>query len=172
MRPHRMQLHSEPLITTGKLETPGARGREPEGEPIKAHTNVYVCVSPTILTGGYRLLGAINGAQMSLLLDTGAAVTLLREDTWARAAAKHTQELQPRSTLKLVSAGGTPLTIHGCTCVELELEGGEEIHDRSRSDEPVNLGGHPWSRFSQVTQGKDRLGKQAAPPDRLYPTSM
>ena len=126
-RPHRTQLHSEPPITTGKLATPGARGREPEGEPIKAHTNVYVCVSPTTLTGGYRLSGAVNGAQMSLLLDTGAAVTLLREDTWVRATAKDPQELQPRSTLKLVSADGTPLTIHGCACVELELEGAKKF---------------------------------------------
>ena len=126
-RPHRTQLHSEPPITTGKLETPGARGRGPEGEPIKAHTNVYVCVSPTILTGGYRLSGAVNGAQMSLLLDTGAAVTLLQEDTWARAVAKHLQELQPRSTLKLVNVGGTPLTIHGCACVELKLEAAKKF---------------------------------------------
>ena len=49
--------------------------------------------------------------------------TLLREDTWARAAAKDPQELQLRSTLKLVSAGGTPLTINGSAFVELELEG-------------------------------------------------
>ena len=126
-RPHRTQLHSEPPITTGKLETASARGREPEGEPIKAHTNVYVCVYPTTLTGGYRLSGAVNSPQMSLLLDTGAAVTLLREDTWARAAAKNLQELQPRSTLKLVSGGGTPLTILGSTCVELELEGAKKF---------------------------------------------
>ena len=125
--PHRMQLHSEPPITTGKLETPGVRGREPEGEPIKAHTNVYVCVSPTTLTRGYLLSGAVNGAQMSLLLDTGAAVMLLREDTWARAAFKDPKELHPRSTLKLVSAGGTPLTIHDSACVELELEGAKKF---------------------------------------------
>ena len=93
----------------------------PEGEPSKAHS--CVCVSPVALTGGYRLLGAVNGVQMSLLLDTGAAVTLLREDTWARITAESPQELRPWSTLKLVSAGGTPLTIHGSARVELDLEG-------------------------------------------------
>ena len=72
-RPYRAKLH------------PGARSQAPEGEPNKAHSsNVCVCVSPVFLTGGYRLWGAINGDRMSWLLDTGAAVTLLREDTWAR----------------------------------------------------------------------------------------
>ena len=119
-RPHRTQLHPEPPIATGKLLTPGARSQAPEGEPSKAHS--CVCVSPVALTGGYRLLGAVNGVQMSLLLDTGAAVTLLREDTWARVTAESPQELRPWSTLKLVSAGGTPLTIHGSARVELDLE--------------------------------------------------
>ena len=120
-RPHRTQLHPEPPIATGKLLTPGARSQVPEGEPNKAHS--CVCVSPVALTRGYRLLGAVNGVQMSLLLDTGAAVTLLREDTWARITAESPQELRPWSTLKLVSAGGTPLTIHGSARVELDLEG-------------------------------------------------
>ena len=68
-------------------------------------------------------MGAVNGAQVSFLLDTGAAVTLLRDDTWTRANAKVPQELKPWSTLELVGAGGTPLTVHGSACVELELEG-------------------------------------------------
>ena len=50
-------------------------------------------------------------------------MTLLREDTWARITAESPQELRPWSTLKLVSAGGTPLTIHGSARVELDLEG-------------------------------------------------
>ena len=96
--------YPEPPIATGKLLTSGARSQAPEGEPSKAHS--CVCVSPVALTGGDRLLGAVNGVQMSLLLDTGAAVTLLREDTWALITAESPQELRPWSTLKLVSAGG------------------------------------------------------------------
>ena len=116
-------MHSEPGHATGKLETPGAQGRAPEGEPSKAHSpNVCVYVSPVAPRGGYHLFGAVNEVQLSLLLDTGAAVTLLREDTWARITAKKPQELKPWSMLKLVSAGGAPLTIHGSARVELELE--------------------------------------------------
>ena len=69
------------------------------------------------------MAGAINGIEMSLLLDTGAAVALLREEAWSRVIAKEPQDLRPWSTVTLVSAGGTPLTIHGSACVELELEG-------------------------------------------------
>lgn len=58
-----------------------------------------------------------------MLLDTGVAVTLLRKDAWARVVAENRQKLEPWSALKLVSAGGTPLTIHGSACVKLELEG-------------------------------------------------
>ena len=67
-------------------------------------------------------MGAVNDVQLSMLLDTGAAVTLLREDTWARIAAKKPQELKPWSMLKLGSSGGAPLTIHDSARVELELE--------------------------------------------------
>ena len=109
---------------------------------------MFVFLLYTILTGGYRLSGAVNGAQMSLLLDTGPAVTLLREDTWARAAAKHPQELQPRMTLKLHGQRRWDATDNLWLCVcRVGAGGGEEIHDRSRSGEPVNLEGHPWSRF-------------------------
>ena len=123
-RPYRAQLHPEAFFAAGKLLTLGARSQAPEGEPNNAHSSdVCVCVSPVFLTGGYRLWGANNGVRMSWLLDTGAAVTLLREDTWARISAESPQELRPWSTLKLVSAGGTPLTIHGSARVELGLEG-------------------------------------------------
>ena len=84
---------------------------------------MYVCESPFFLTGGYRLWGAINGVRMSWLLDTGAALTLFREDTWARISAESPQELRLWSTPKLVSAGGTPLTTHGSAQVELDQEG-------------------------------------------------
>ena len=65
------------------------------------------------------MFGAVNEVQLSLLLDTGATVTLLREDTWARIAANKPQELKPWSMLKLVSSGWAPLTIHGSARVEL-----------------------------------------------------
>ena len=118
------ELHPKQPIATGKLATPGVQGQSPEGEKNKAHSsNLHVCVSPVTPTGGYCLSGVVNGVETSLLLDTGAAFTLLRDDTCARITAKKPQELRPWSVLKLVSAGGVPLSIHGSAHVELQLEG-------------------------------------------------
>jgi len=82
--------------------------------------------SPVDSTGGYHVAGSVDGVQVSLLLDTGAAVTLLREDTWSQVTTKNPQSLRPWSALTLVSAGGTTLTVRGCASVELEL-GGEKF---------------------------------------------
>ena len=83
-----------------KTKNPGAQGRVPEGEPSKAHSpNVCVYVSPVAPSGDYHLFGAVNEVQLSLLLDTGVAVTLLREDSWARISAKKPQELKLWSML-------------------------------------------------------------------------
>jgi hypothetical protein len=65
---------------------------------------------------GYRLSGSVKEVDISLLLD---AMTLLRADTWSQVATKTQQGLQPWSMARLVSAGGTPLTVHGCARVDL-----------------------------------------------------
>lgn len=82
-------------------------------------------VQPTIdispVTGGYRLQGTVNGVGVTLLVDTGAAVTLLRKDVWSQTTT--TAKLEPWPGPSLVSAGGTPLTVHGCTHLDLSLGG-------------------------------------------------
>ena len=62
---------------------------------------------------------------ITLLLDTGAAVTLLRQDVCAKVAASPNSPAQLGSWMgaSLVSAGGTPLTVHGCACLTLNLGG-------------------------------------------------
>ena len=94
--------------------------RVSEGGNVKVQSPIHICVSP--ITGDYRLPGTVNGIHVTLLLDTGAAVTLLRHDTWTRAATQ-SSDLTPWSGASLVSAAGTALTIHGCACVNLELGG-------------------------------------------------
>ena len=67
--------------------------------------------------------GSINGVDVSLLLDTGAVFTLLRDNTWLRVTANKPQHWRPWSSISLVSTGGTTLTVRGCATVELELKG-------------------------------------------------
>ena len=74
-------------------------------------------------TGGYRVVGAINGEKVSLLLDTGAAVTLLRKDTWDRVTTNCSQKLTPWPAPGLVGADGSPLETQGSAHVTLELSG-------------------------------------------------
>jgi hypothetical protein len=85
-----------------------------EGDKLMVQPSVHV--SP--VTGGYRLTGSINGTNINLLLDTGAAVTLLRENVWKQLAPKPpTLEPWPYCS----KCGGLPLTVHGCICVNLKL---------------------------------------------------
>ena len=60
----------------GKLDTPNMVDRVLGGEHLKVQTDTLI--SP--ITGGYRLPGSVNGVDVTLLLDTGATVTLLRHD--------------------------------------------------------------------------------------------
>ena len=82
-------------------------------------------ISPVSPVGGYRLDGAVNGVRVSLLVETGAAVTLLRKDAWNRVsqAAANEPSLSPCPALGLVGVDGTPLQTYGSTPVVLELNG-------------------------------------------------
>ena len=73
------------------------------GDQVKVHGPIEV--SP--VTGGYRLQGTVNNVDITLLLDTGAAVTLLRQEVWSRNTTPG--ELRPWTGAALVSAEGTPL---------------------------------------------------------------
>ena len=58
------------------------QGWASEGQPIQTEQNCSLySVSPAL---AYQLEGTINQAPTSLLLDTGAAVTLLRHDYWSQ----------------------------------------------------------------------------------------
>ena len=93
-----------------------------EVNPSKVQTpETIVYASPVMPMSGYRLSGLVDGIDVSLLLDTGAAATLLRADTWSQVAAKTQRSLQPWSMARLVSADGAPLTVHGCARIDLIL---------------------------------------------------
>ena len=71
-----------PWQTTRKLLTPGARSRASEGEPNKAKhpTNIPTLSISSVST--YGLTGFVNGTRADFLVDTGAAVTLIRKKVW------------------------------------------------------------------------------------------
>ena len=65
----------------------------------------------------------MNGHSTSFLVDTGAAVTLMRKDTWDQVNDGLATELEPWSERQLVSVDGTPLQVHGQACVDIVLDG-------------------------------------------------
>ena len=69
-----------------------------EGETSKAYNN-KVLSSPVSRTQDYHLDCTVNGAKVSFLLDTGAAVTLFRKDTWDLVVPDSKWSLQMYSTV-------------------------------------------------------------------------
>ena len=116
-------------------------------------------ISP--ITGGYRLPGCVNGVDITLLLDTGAAVTLLRQDVWAKVAASPDSPAQLGSWTgaSLVSAGGTPLTVHGCACLALNL-GGKIFPTNFVVVSPLTSEAILGIDFLQAQQAKIDLGEK------------
>ena len=91
--------------------------------PLSCHKNDSVSA---ICAGGYRVKGKVNGVTVNFLVDSGAAITLMRSDVWQSINNNHPQKLSAHNTAGLVGVEGSSLTIHGCTTVNLQL-GNREI---------------------------------------------
>ena len=55
-------------------------------------------------------------------MNTGAAVTLVRDDVWQQTVTA-SEQLEPWKGCGLLGVDGLPLHIHGQTTAELEFEG-------------------------------------------------
>ena len=80
-------------------------------------------VSPVSPTQGCHLDCTVNGVKVSFSWDTGAAVTLLRKDTWDCVVPDSQQSLQTFSTVKLIRVHGSPVMVHGNTKTDLHFKG-------------------------------------------------
>ena len=82
-----------------------------------------VSTSVVTPTGGYKVTGTINGHATALLVDTGAAVTLVRKDVWDQINKGRGVKLKPWEERQLVSVDGSPLHVYGSVPVDLSLAG-------------------------------------------------
>ena len=105
----------------GKLVTLGAKDLVSEGDPRQASNISILPVNPV---PAYNVKGYVNNLSIQIVLDTGAAVTLLKKDIWDKLHFT-SADLEQWTRQPLVGVEGTPLNVHGT--MELELKMGEEI---------------------------------------------
>ena len=104
-----------------------------EGDPKKAQTKLITISPVSSPASGYRL--KMNGIPVPFLLDTGTAVSLLREDTWNQV---NTSGVTSQQVLGrwLVSVDGSLLQVLGEAQVDLALT---DSHQGSSSVTAVTL---------------------------------
>ena len=89
-------------------------------------TDISETTVPTFSIGskkGFVLNGQINGVTVSILVDTGAAATVLSKEVWDRVNTTGA-ELDPVGAgVGLVGVQGSPLHLHGSTQQQLQLQG-------------------------------------------------
>ena len=81
-------------------------------------TTSLLAVNPVC---AYHVVGSIRGVDVCFMLDTGAAVSLLRKDVWDNVGSEH--RLSPWTGPRLVGVEGTPLEVHGVATLEISLVG-------------------------------------------------
>ena len=67
-------------------------------------------------TGGFHLEGLIYGQSISFLVDTGAAVTLMRKDTWDQITQGQKVDLEAYREQQLMS-----VDVHRCKCTDMQV---------------------------------------------------
>jgi len=90
-----------------------------EGEH-QAHVSTRI---PTLsVTSGKDcvLEGLVNGVPTSILIDTGAATSVLNRDLWDKAK-QDGSELGDAEGRKLAGVQGKPLQLYGSACVQVQL---------------------------------------------------
>ena len=112
---------------TGKLQPLSGNGQPLEGQHLKAkQNNMIVHTLSTSCGGSYCVTGVIQTVPVTFVLDTGAAVSLIRENIWvriSRAASVRLPELQPWKSKRLVGVNGSPLSVRGFGKVQVFLDG-------------------------------------------------
>lgn len=106
-------------VISGKRETSCAVSRAQEEEQ-GAHVSVTIPTLSVCSGKDCVLGGLVNGVSANILVDTGAATTVLSKDMWERSK-KQGATLQGITNRKLVGVQGTPLHLYGGTCIQLEL---------------------------------------------------
>ena len=115
---------------SGKLAALDATDQAEEGYDIVTHDNELLCdfmhVSMLLAVNpasAYHVVGSINGMSIKFTLDTGAAVSLINEDTWNNLANLTVKPLTRWGGCQLVGVEGSPIPVVGVADVEVSFSG-------------------------------------------------
>ena len=116
----RLTLVATGLANEGNIKTTSTKAAtdtKPPGPELDSPSTPVLPVSPT---AAYRIAASILGNPVSLILDTGAAVTILHKRAWDRVKSP-SATLIPWTGRNLVSVEGSSLTVLGSTKLPLQL---------------------------------------------------
>ena len=83
------------------------------------HTILLRAIDPA---NAYHVTGVVNNVSVRFMIDTGAAVSLIRKDIWEKIAPKGGVQLEAW-TKHLVGVEGSPLSVLGATSLNITLAG-------------------------------------------------
>ena len=127
-RPCRTILQSGPILRTASGKLPSLSGKSlPHGgrRPVKAQDDKLTVPSLAVNSGvSYRIRGVIGAVGVDFVIDTGAAVSLVRRDVWEQIVKGDcTLVLEQWAGRRLVGVNGAPLSVSGCKKVDIFLNG-------------------------------------------------
>eukprot|EP00731_Ephydatia_muelleri_P035352 Em0116g4a len=125
---HRRKRASGPILRTASGKLPSLSGTSlPHGgrRPVKAQDDKLTVPSLAVNSGvSYRIRGVIGAVGVDFVIDTGAAVSLVRRDVWEQIVKGDcTLVLEQWAGRRLVGVNGAPLSVSGCKKVDIFLNG-------------------------------------------------
>ena len=77
-----------------------------------------LAVNPTL---SYYVTTHVQGVPLCLMVDTGAAISLLRKDKWQLLGVAGKYKLEKWTGGQLVGVEGSPVPVYGATCVKVQM---------------------------------------------------
>eukprot|EP00731_Ephydatia_muelleri_P006231 Em0003g479a len=116
-------MSTERPITANKVP-----GRQRKIICWNCHQEGHIASRCPSTPNSYIVKGQFNGVNTHFVVDTGAAITLIRKDVWCRAGGS-SGELKQMPKLRLVAVDGHPLEVLGATSCNIQLGGHKFLAD-------------------------------------------
>ena len=127
-------------LLTGKRVRGSCNGQQASQQPVSPN-NINIITVASVKSQAAVLTGTLGGIRSEMMLDSGSAVSLVRQSLVTQL--KKAVKLQPVPLLKLITASGEPLPVLGNITVPVQVGMQEVQHDFVVADNlvaPIILG--------------------------------